>query len=142
MNMMEKFWRVDTPPLKKLLAKTITYRLYRKLNKGSFEVVYESNLDPSNPDSEKPDVVVYSKKKYFMPVVAIEICNAKEIRETILEAGKMLTTYKLEEFFIFDYESDNWFFINEQGDKKLNSFSNYFSIDFNSLVELFPKKST
>jgi len=142
MDIIQKSWKITTPPLKKLLSRTITHRLSQKLNKNLFEVVYEGFLDSHNPISEQPDVVIYSKQDYFKPVCAIEVCKASELLEMILIAKNNLQTHHLREFFIYVHESDTWYLINNSNTPEIiSSYSSLFSIDLRDTIRMFPVAS-
>ncbi len=141
MDIIQKSWKITTPPLKKLLSRTITHRLSREINKDNFEVVYEGYLDAHNLAGEQPDVVIYTKTD-LAPVMAVEICKADELLEMVLIAKNTLDHYPLKEFFIYDYESEKWYLVNDREDSpKQTSFSNFFSLDLRETIRLFPHLS-
>ena len=138
MDIVHKSWKTTTPPLKKLLSRTITHSLSRQLNKTKFEVVFEGFLDPLNASSEQPDVIIYSKLENFRPVAAIEICTTEEFVEMLLLAKLLTESYKLKEFFIFNYEADQWYRLDEHGIDKSSSVSSLLSVDLKRMINLFP----
>ena len=138
MDIVHKSWKITTPPLKKLLSRTITHLLSRHLNKNKFEVVFEGFLDSINSSSEQPDVVIYSNQDKLIPVVAIEICKSEEIIEMVLLAREIVKTYSLKEFFIFDYEASQWHLVDQTDDVRIGSFSQMLSVDLKRMVNLFP----
>lgn len=138
MDIIHKSWKITTPPLKKLLSHTITHSLSRHLDRTKFEVVFEGFLDSENSSSEQPDVVIYSKKQDFKPIIAIEVCTTEEIVEMVFLAKHLAETYQLREFFIFNYKTDQWLLIDRHGLQNSSSYSSFLSVDLKKMIDLFP----
>jgi len=138
MDLVHKTWNVTTPPLKKLLARTITHLLSRQVDQNKFEVVYEGFLDAHNPEGEQADVVIYSKQSELKPAVAVEICSSTEELEMILLAKSLMEHYGLKEFFIYVLDTGSWKYISNDGRENNSSFSTLLSADLNRMINLYP----
>lgn len=103
--LLTKNWTTNIPSTKKFLSREITHRLSHLLDRNKFDVVYEGNIKAG--DENEPDVIVYNKPD-LTPLMAIEVCEHKEVGGVIRIAQNLMESSGLNEFFIYDRDQSTW----------------------------------
>jgi hypothetical protein len=106
---LAKGWLTPFSSRRKFSSSTLSYSLSKILDRRSFEVVNESNIDIHDLSSEQPDVIVYDKKSDYKPLLLIEITNHRTLNDTLNSMEVMADIYHVPEAFVYDIDQQSWF---------------------------------
>ena len=108
-----------------------------KFNHGIF-CRTEFCVDKENLKSSKaPDVVIYENEDDRYPVVIIEITTENMCKSIIKEVTKLMKSFSMiEEAFVYDYESNEWYCYGKDVDPDEPSYSPLLDVDFADFIEL------
>jgi hypothetical protein len=135
MKQLLKSWLPIISGTKKFLAADLAFRLSRKINRRMYEVVFEGFIDPHNPESEQPDIVIYHKNESLRPVMIIEICDSENINASQRAIEMLSVIHCIDESFVYDLENDKWYLLKKgTGFFEESSFSELFDADLNRLL--------
>lgn len=135
METLAKNWQSGVPTQKKFLSRLITHRLSNLLDNKKFEVVFEGHFDAI--DENEPDVIVYEKGNKVKPVMALEISYSKESDSLLSKAKEMMTNFKLENFFIYNFPKATWTNLHREANEvSVSSSSTFKDVSLSDVVKL------
>ncbi len=114
----------------------IRYLVVSLENEGIF-CLSEFCVDDRDLNSKVPDIVIYENEADRYPVVIIEITTKNVHRQIIEKVKQLLKDYPMiQEAFVYDYESNQWFCFGKDVDADEPSYSPMLDIDFADMIEL------
>lgn len=110
--------------------------LYKK-RQILLEPLPETDLDPGNSESKCPDIQFRNEKELAVPVI-IEIAGSFGYKTDFIKVRKLVeeTAYGIEEAFVFNYETRNWYKYSKLNGilEENRSFSDVLQLDLNEFV--------
>lgn len=94
-----------------IIMATLIRKLANWLGDNYF-VLPETQIDPADPHTLAPDVVVFEKHEdlhRLKPVIFIEIERAARIKKNISKCDEIMKRYGVQESFVFNYETNTWY---------------------------------
>ena len=132
---LEKSWLLPVAGRKKFFTSAFYHRLLQEVDRKKFDAVYEGYADPSDLDSEQPDVVIYERKNGLKAALLVEFCSDNNEEETIRTMDIISKIYKAKESYVYNFQSGRWFRFSGTGEKEsLTSYSNLLGIDMNTTI--------
>ncbi len=103
----------------------------------TLEALPETDIDPGNPESKCPDIILRDNERLLVPVI-IEVATHFGAKTDLKKMRNLIenTEYGIEEGFVFDFEKSTWMkFSKEKGvDADNPSWSNVLSYDLNKIL--------
>lgn len=84
-------------------------KLYKD-GKTNLEALPETDIDPGNPDSKCPDVILRNNDEFAVPVI-IEVTTNMGYRNDYNKVCKLIneTDFGITEGFVLNFESGDWY---------------------------------
>ncbi len=104
-------------------------------NEIPFEPLPETDIDPGNPDSKCPDVILQDNINSTVPVV-IEVATNRGWKTDLLKLRRLIdeTDFGIVEGFVLNFETNVWHkYSKHDNTSEIMSFSNVLNIDFQEL---------
>ncbi|MCU0345940.1 MAG: hypothetical protein MUC59_03275 [Saprospiraceae bacterium] len=103
----------------------------------TLEALPETDIDPGNPESKCPDIILRDNERLLVPVI-IEVATHFGARTDLKKMRNLIenTEYGIEEGFVYDFEKSTWMkFSKEKGLETDNpSWSNILSVDLSRIL--------
>lgn len=105
--------------------------------KISLEPLPETDIDPGNPDSKCPDLILQDNENSTVPVI-IEVATHRGWRTDFKKLKQLMdeTEFGIQEGFVLDFQQKEWHKYSKSGDVVNDnpSWSDVLKIDLNSLL--------
>ncbi|NUQ26035.1 MAG: hypothetical protein HUU34_18960 [Saprospiraceae bacterium] len=102
------------------------------------EALPETDIDPGNPESKCPDLVLRDNLSFTVPII-IEVTTNFGYKTDLLKAKKLIdeTAFGIEEAFIYNFESDTWYKYSKKGGiaEVQRSFSDILQLDLSQFIQ-------
>ena len=102
---------------------------------SKFEPIMEASMEDSDINSQSPDILIINRKKGVIQII-IEICRTKQLTKDIKKVKDLIKSFAgIDEAFIYDYEQDEWYKFNDEGEDIYNAtFSDVLGKDLEDYV--------
>jgi hypothetical protein len=91
--------------------KKIVFGLERLYQSGQIhlEPLPETDIDPGNPESKCPDIILQDNQQSTVPII-IEIATNRGAKTDFLKMQRLIenTAYGIEEGFVLNFETGSW----------------------------------
>jgi hypothetical protein len=91
--------------------KKIVFGLEQRFQNGqlNLEPLPETDIDPGNPESKCPDIILQDNQKSTVPII-IEVSTKRGAKTDYAKMRRLIddTDYGIEEGFVYIFESGSW----------------------------------
>ncbi len=118
--------------------KKLVFGLEKLFQNGqiAYEPLPETDIDPGNPESKCPDLILQDNTLETVPVV-IEVSTKRGWRTDFNKLKRLIddTEYGIVEGFVLNFETGEWlkYVKNEKESQQISSWSNVLNLDLSAL---------